>query len=153
MVNDTISNKLSFSESSPMTLTFSGTAHDSPGEDETIEEWIQQSRSGDPEAFNQLVHYFYGTIYRLAYRTLADKGMAQDATQEIFIKVWKNLFRFMRNARFSPWLHSVAIHHCLDIVRQRYREGRRSHHFKEEVRIHPDSERFDWADRRARVFP
>ncbi|MBW3622820.1 MAG: RNA polymerase sigma factor [Armatimonadetes bacterium] len=90
-----------------------------------LDDLLLQSRSGDLQAFNRLVEFYYDKTFYLAYRILGRREVAEDATQEIFFKAWRHLSRFRGAARFSTWLHSIAVHHCLDEARRQSREAAR----------------------------
>jgi RNA polymerase sigma-70 factor (ECF subfamily) len=88
-----------------------------------LDDLVRRSRAGDLDAFDALVERFRGVTFGLAYRILRDYETATDATQEIFIKAWRNLPRFRGAAKFTTWLHSIAVNHCLDVARQHARRG------------------------------
>jgi RNA polymerase sigma-70 factor (ECF subfamily) len=90
-----------------------------------LNDLVHRSRTGDLDAFDRLIEQYYGLTYRLAYRIIGDQTAAEDATQEIFIKAWRNMARFQGAARFSTWLHSIAVNHCLDASRRRNRDASR----------------------------
>ena len=94
-----------------------------PVEDAELEEWVRRGRAGDLDAFNALVGRFYGVTFRLAYRMLGHREAAEDATQEIFLRTWRSLPRFRGAARFSTWLHTIAVRHCLNAARQQLRHS------------------------------
>jgi RNA polymerase sigma-70 factor (ECF subfamily) len=108
-----------------MTLAPTLTTHSPPLDTYELNDLVLRSRQGDLDAFDRLVEQYYGLTYRLAYRIIGDQPAAEDATQEIFIKAWRNVSRFREAARFSTWLHSIAVNHCLDISRRRTRESSR----------------------------
>lgn len=80
---------------------------------------IQQSMTGDMDAFGQLVKLYEQPIYNLAYRMLFDAGEAEDAAQEAFIRAFTNLHRYDVNRSFKTWLFSIASNHCIDRIRRR----------------------------------
>jgi RNA polymerase sigma-70 factor (ECF subfamily) len=88
-----------------------------------LDELVRRSRAGDLDAFDALVERFRGVTFGLAYRILRDYETATDATQEIFIKAWRNLHRFRGAAKFTTWLHSIAVNHCLDVARRQARQN------------------------------
>ena len=49
---------------------------------------------------------------------LRNKTEAEDAAQEVFIKAYKSLSTFKSQSSFYTWLHSIAAHHCLDLLRK-----------------------------------
>jgi RNA polymerase sigma-70 factor (ECF subfamily) len=108
-----------------MAIARSPILQDRAVDDPDLEEWIRRSRSGDLTAFDELVERYYRTIYHLAYRMLRNREAAEDATQEIFVKAWRDLHRFRGASRFITWLHAVAAHHCLSLARRRSSESAR----------------------------
>jgi RNA polymerase sigma-70 factor, ECF subfamily len=58
-------------------------------------------------------------VLRLCWRLLGNLEDAQDAAQDVFLKVWKNLDRMDMVRDTSPWLYSIAVNVCRDRLRQR----------------------------------
>jgi RNA polymerase sigma-70 factor (ECF subfamily) len=73
------------------------------------QELVRRARSGDADAFEDLVRRHTGSIYRLLVRLLRDPTAAEDVTQETFIGAWKSLPRFRGDAKFSTWLYRIAV--------------------------------------------
>ena len=66
----------------------------------------------------------YGpAIYARCRRILKDSVAAEDATQDIFIKVLKNLDSAPSAESVLPWLHRITTNHCLNVVRDRKRQA------------------------------
>jgi RNA polymerase sigma-70 factor (ECF subfamily) len=61
-------------------------------------------------------------VFHIAYKFTGKHDEAEDLTQEIFLKVFRSLEKFHRDADFSTWLSSVARHYCIDRYRARKRE-------------------------------
>lgn len=80
---------------------------------------IKRSIEGDHAAFAQLVERYAGAVFNLAYRMLGNAQEAEDASQEIFLKVYANLARFDRERKFSTWLLSIGSNYCIDRLRRR----------------------------------
>lgn len=79
---------------------------------------IAATKQGDRHAFQQLYEKHCGRVYALCYRITADQGMAEDATQEVFIQVWRKIRDFRAESKFSTWLHSVAVNSTLAYMRK-----------------------------------
>ncbi|MCY3832757.1 MAG: sigma-70 family RNA polymerase sigma factor [Chloroflexi bacterium] len=90
-----------------------------PEVDPVILEWVTLAKSGDQEAFAELVYLFQDPVYNLCYRMLGESGEAEDATQETFLRVFKNLHRYDTTRPFKTWLLSIASNHCIDRLRKR----------------------------------
>jgi RNA polymerase sigma-70 factor (ECF subfamily) len=86
---------------------------------------ILAAKGGDREAFANLIREHHPRVILLCRSMLADAAEAEDAAQEIFIKVFQRLDRFDGRSRFSTWLHRLAANHCLDRLRKRARESSR----------------------------
>ena len=77
---------------------------------------------GDEDAFSQLYDRYRSRIYSTAYRIIQDAGEAQDATQEIFVKLYRSLPEWNpRKAKFSTWVYRLAANHAIDCWRGRRR--------------------------------
>ena len=63
---------------------------------------------GDPVAERQMYDAHVDRIYRLAYRMTGDEDLAQEFTQETFIRAFEKLKQFRGEAALSTWLHSIA---------------------------------------------
>src|SRR4030043_821057 len=82
-------------------------------------EVLNQVQKGNQEAFTQLVETYQRPVFNLCYRMLGDSNEAEDASQETFLRVYKNIKRYDHKRPFSTWLLSIAAHHCIDQLRKR----------------------------------
>ena len=82
---------------------------------------IRASR-GDVEAFRLLVQEHSGLVYRVALRILGVED-AQDASQEVWIRVWRNIDNFRGDSAFSTWLYRITVNTCLSVRRKEVRRG------------------------------
>jgi len=67
----------------------------------------------------------YGpAVYRRCLRLLRDREEAQDATQEVFVRLVRNMIRLEGRGDTLPWIYRVATNHCLNVLRNsgRHRE-------------------------------
>lgn len=80
---------------------------------------ITRSIDGDHDAFAQLMKRYEGAVFNLAYRMLGNAHEAEDASQEIFLRVYTNLARFDQERKFSTWLLSIGSNYCIDRLRRR----------------------------------
>ena len=81
--------------------------------------WIEAARGGDREAFGRLVQAYQRPVYNLTYRMLGNAEEAEDAAQEVFIRVYRKLDTFDPQRKFSTWILSIASHYCIDRLRRR----------------------------------
>ncbi len=80
---------------------------------------VQATLRGDQSAFQRIVELYQGPVYNLAYRMLNNAQDAEDAAQEIFLRVYTKLTMYDQGRKFSTWLFSVASNHCIDRLRRR----------------------------------
>lgn len=81
---------------------------------------VAQARSGNVDAFNQLVESHQQTAFNLAFRILGDEERASDATQEAFIRCYRSLDQF-RGGIFRAWLLRIVTNCCYDQLRMQQR--------------------------------
>jgi RNA polymerase sigma-70 factor (ECF subfamily) len=86
---------------------------------ETDNVLVERFVNGDKNAFNQLVSKYEKSVYRIAYRFFYDEEEAMDATQEIFLKVYKSLHKFEKRSSFKTWIYRIASNTCITISEKR----------------------------------
>jgi RNA polymerase sigma-70 factor (ECF subfamily) len=89
-------------------------------------ELITRVQTGDKEAFADIIRAHHAWVLGLCAVTLADHALAEDATQEVFLKAYKSISRFRGGSSFSTWLHRIAANHCLDLLRSQSRRKTQS---------------------------
>ena len=87
----------------------------------TDEELVARSIGGDQDSFNQLILRWERPIYALAYRTIGREEDARDVCQETFLRAFRALPKFRREAKFSSWLYRIALNLCRDWARRERR--------------------------------
>jgi len=70
--------------------------------------------------FERIVNQYQKTLLRMCYLYLRDKTLAEDAVQETFIKVYKNLQTFRGDGSEKSWIMRIAMNTCHDIRRSRW---------------------------------
>jgi len=86
---------------------------------------VRASR-GDAGAFGQLVREHSGLVYRVALRILGPQD-AQDASQEAWIRAWRNIESFRGDSAFSTWLYRITVNTCLSARRKESRRKEREY--------------------------
>lgn len=81
---------------------------------------IAAAQHGDRAALEAIVERHRPWVYNISVRMLGDPGTAEDATQDIFIKVLDRLDRYEERGAFRTWLYRVAFHHLLNLKRTRF---------------------------------
>jgi len=86
------------------------------------EDLVQRWRNGEEEAFSQIYSRYRHRVFSTAYRIMRDHEDARDATQEIFLKVYRSLRDWDPDrASLSTWLFRLASNHSIDCWRSRRR--------------------------------
>lgn len=99
---------------------------------------IQAYRDRRHSTCFRLLHDRYaGKIYSKAITMLRNQDEAEDATQEIFTKIFLNLGKFQGQSKFSTWVYSVTYNFCIDKIRK---EKRSRELFADELENPPDVE-------------
>ncbi len=80
-----------------------------------LEELARRALAGDRNAVHDLVRALQGDIYGLALRMLWNREDAEDATQEILVRMVTRLSQFDFRSRFETWVYRVATNHLLDV--------------------------------------
>jgi RNA polymerase sigma-70 factor (ECF subfamily) len=73
------------------------------------------------QAWEEIVRRYRRKVFGIAYKFTGRYEESQDLSQEIFLRIFRSLDKFDRNADFGTWLYSVSRNHCID----HYRSGRR----------------------------
>ncbi len=90
----------------------------SPSDAELIERCLRK----DNAAWELVVARFRRKVFHISYKFTGKHDEAEDLTQEIFLKLFRSLDKFNRDADFSTWLSSVARNYCIDHYRASKRE-------------------------------
>jgi RNA polymerase sigma-70 factor (ECF subfamily) len=86
----------------------------------------QAAREGsDGVAFTMLMDRFRERVWRVCWRLMGTEHDAEDAAQEVFVRLFFERGKFAGRSRYSTWLHGVAIRTCLTLRRSRSRRRRR----------------------------
>lgn len=81
----------------------------------TLEDIARQALAGDRDALDALVRALQGDIYALALRMLWNREDAEDATQEILVRIVTRLSRFGFGSRLKTWAYRIAVNYVLDV--------------------------------------
>ena len=77
---------------------------------------VQQAKAGDRNAFAALVSAYESKIYNLALRYLGNREDAMDASQEVFLRVFRFLPGFQEESGFSTWIYRIGVNVCKDML-------------------------------------
>ncbi len=76
--------------------------------------WMLQVKKGDVRAFQLLYERFKGPIMSYVHSMIPDRAIAEDLTQEVFLKVYRVRETYEPHAQFSTWLWTIARNACID---------------------------------------
>jgi RNA polymerase sigma-70 factor (ECF subfamily) len=95
--------------------------------DKSDEELAREAaREGsDGPAFVALLERHRQRVWQLCYRLLGNEHDAQDAAQEVFVRLFVHRDKFAHRAKFTTWLHGIVVRTCLELRRSRSRRLRR----------------------------
>ncbi len=77
-----------------------------------------QFREGDPDAVRAVYREYGRLVFAVAYRILRDRGLAEEATQQTFLKAWRAAGSFDAARELGPWLTSIARRAAIDVSRR-----------------------------------
>jgi RNA polymerase sigma-70 factor (ECF subfamily) len=80
---------------------------------------IQSIKQGNAQAFKHLMQTYMKLVYSYVYRTCQQQELAEDMTQEIFVKVYQNIDKFDEARPFKPWLMRLASNHVISHLRKK----------------------------------
>src|SRR5579859_2932995 len=80
---------------------------------------VHAATGGDLEAFEELIRRMQRRVYGFAFQHLRDLDEAQDLSQEIFVKLYRNLDRFDQSRPFEPWFWKLAANTAINYRRKR----------------------------------
>ena len=91
----------------------------------TDEEVAEAARSGIPDAWTALVNRFVRPVHALCRRFLGNDAEAEDACQEVFMRLVQGIRSYERQGRFAPWLFKLAANVCRNHQRSSGRRRQR----------------------------
>jgi len=103
---------------------------------------VAASRDGDQEAFEELFRRNQRRVFSVALNFFGgNRQAAEDVTQQVFLKFFRNLKRFRGDARVSTWLYRITVNHCIDEQKKRRRFSFLADIFREDgEEAHPVSD-------------
>jgi len=89
---------------------------------EEDQRWIAALKLGDTDAFQSLVLKYERQVYNHCLRMVYDEEESYDLTQEIFLRVYRNIGNYQHNFSFYTWLYRITVNCCIDYLRKRKRQ-------------------------------
>jgi RNA polymerase sigma-70 factor, ECF subfamily len=78
---------------------------------------------GEPDAVRALYECFGRPVFTVAYRSLADRSLAEEVVQLTFLKAWRAADRFDPSHELAPWLYAIARRTAIDVYRRESRHA------------------------------
>lgn len=91
-------------------------------------ELVQRAQGGDEAAFSELAYAIGDRLFTVAQRILRDIDLAEDATQQAIVTVWRELPGLRDPARFEAWAYRIVVNAC-------YAEARRERRWSPSLRV------------------
>ena len=85
---------------------------------------LRKAQRGDERAFNLIVRAYETPVYNYVLRLVGDRALAEDLTQEVFLRVYQGLRSFSDRSLFTTWLFQVTKNRVLDELRANERRPR-----------------------------
>ena len=86
---------------------------------------VRQAQAGDLVAFERLYRENERKVFGLCFRLSSDPALAEDLTQEVFVRAWRKLSSFRGESAFSSWLYPLTVNVALSERRSRRRRDAR----------------------------
>jgi RNA polymerase sigma-70 factor (ECF subfamily) len=101
-------------------------------------ELIRDIKHGNSQAFTELVHRYRSQVAALAYRIVDDYDEAADITQNVFVKIAGNVWRYDESKKFYTWLYRITVNTAIDHIRKH-----RRHRHEQLENVHDTVESFE----------
>jgi RNA polymerase sigma-70 factor (ECF subfamily) len=88
------------------------------------EHFIGRLKSGEREAYSELLLLYSGRVYNTALGLLQNREDAEDMTQEVFTEVFRSIPGFRQQSKLSTWIYRIAVTKSLQLLRSRQRDKR-----------------------------
>ncbi len=79
----------------------------------TETELIKKAQNGDAKALAELVKRYEKTIYNFSFKVCRNREKAEHTMQETFLSMVKSIKQFSGKSKFSTWLYTIVVNHCL----------------------------------------
>ncbi len=83
---------------------------------------VRAFKDGNTSVFDRLFEKYQVSLYSICFRFTRNDSDARELTQDIFIKVYRNLKKFNERSRFFTWLYRIAVNACLSFKRKQKNE-------------------------------
>ena len=88
---------------------------------------VERAAAGDKAAFEQIMIHSQQRVMAMSWRILGNEADARDASQEVFLRVYKYLGSFKQDQDFFAWVYRITVNVCRDMLKKRQHESDRFH--------------------------
>ena len=82
-----------------------------------------RAREGDMAAFEQLYRRYVGRVHAVCLRLAGNASLAEECTQDAFVRAWESLGKFRGDSSFGTWVHRIAVNAVLERHRSQLRQA------------------------------
>ena len=86
------------------------------------EYYIEQTLNGNVNAYSFLVEKYKHMVFTLTLRIVKNREEAEEVSQDVFVKAYKNLENFKGDSKFSTWIYKIAYYASLDVIKRNKRQ-------------------------------
>jgi len=86
---------------------------------------VERAAAGDKAAFEQIMIHSQQRVMAMSWRILGNEADARDASQEVFLRVYKYLGSFKQDQDFFAWVYRITVNVCRDMLKKRQHESER----------------------------
>lgn len=79
---------------------------------------IEKVKGGDRQAFTWIVDSYKDMVYTLCIRMLSSEEDANEAAQDVFVKVYRSISSYRGSSKFSTWIYRITYNHCISVLRK-----------------------------------
>lgn len=83
------------------------------------EKLIEQYLKGDEKSLEILINRHLKPVYIFVYRLVGSQSEAEDVTQVVFVKIWKNIKKFDTKKSFKTWMYRITHNTAIDYLRKK----------------------------------
>ena len=98
-----------------LNAVISGSISSTVSDEDAISQYLKTQNIG---YFNLIYDRYSKKVFSKCYSMIKDEMKAEDAVQDIFMKILMNLSKFQAKAKFSTWLYSITYNFCIDVIRR-----------------------------------
>lgn len=94
---------------------------------------LLKASNGDAQAFEEIYKFASGFVYNVALRIAGNREDAQEITQEVFLRVFKNLKNFKYQSSFKTWVYRITVNTALNIRKKALNDLNRRAEYNENI--------------------